>query len=114
MDYPPDFPPQARARVEAEMLKGIKDLERGREKVVWSEDEANLRKYILRVFLVFGQEACKLGWPVDRIRREADEFLRKFTIEAYDREGHDKHGRKLREMIDRFDGSIRPDVRREF
>ena len=124
MDYPQDFSPQALARVEAERLKAGKQLEQRRNQVPWSRygpvraDEENLRKYILRVFLVFAQEACKLGsqrqWAVDRIRSEVGEFLRRFTIEAHSDKGYDKQGRKLREMI--CDGSwgIRPEVQREF
>jgi hypothetical protein len=122
MEYPTDFPPQARARVEAEGLKATRDLERDREHVAWSpygpgaEDEANLRKYILRVFWAFAQQACKLGslWTVTRIRAEADEFLRTLTIEAYHREGYDQSGRKLREIICHWDGSVLPEIRREF
>jgi hypothetical protein len=122
MDYPRDFPPEARARVEAEGLKATRDLERDRDQVPWSrygptaKDEENLRRYILRVFLAFAQQACKLGplWTVDRIRAEANEFLRRFTIEAYYHEGHDKDGRKLRDMVSHVNGSILPEVRREF
>ncbi len=124
MEYPEDFSPQARARVEAERLKAGKELEQQRNEVTWSPfgpstaDEENLRKYILRVFLVFAQEACKLGsqrsWTVDRIRSAADEFLRSFTIEAYYDKGHDKSGRELREMVSHWNGSILPKVQREF
>ncbi len=123
MEYPQDFSPQARARVEAERLKAGKQLEQRRDQVPWVRygpvraDEENLRKYILQVFLVFAQEACKLGsqgqWPVDRIRPEMDEFLRRFTIEACSDKGYDKDGRKLPEMIDNY-GSILPKVKWEF
>ncbi len=123
MKYPEDLSPQARARVEAERLKAGEQLEQRRDQVPWVRygpvraDEENLRKYILRVFLVFAQEACKLGsqrqWTVDRIRSEVDEFLRRFTIEAYSDKGHDKSGRKLREMTDNY-GSILPKVQWEF
>ena len=124
MEYPRDFSPQARARVEAERLKAGKELEEQRDEVPWSRygpgtvDEKNLRKYILRVFLVFAQEVCELGsqrpWTVDRIRSVADGFLRRFTIEAYFDKGYDKHGRKLPEMICNSSGGILPKVQREF
>ena len=122
-EYPEEFSRQARARIEAEKLKARNQLEQQRNQVPWSggylprpADEENLRKYILRVFLVFAQEACKLGsraqWTVDRIRSEADEFLRRFTIEAYSNEGYDKQGRKLPKMTDY--GSIKEEVRWAF
>lgn len=124
MQYPREFPPQARARVEAERLKAGMQLEQRMNQVPWSKHgpgtahEEILRKYILRVFLVFAEEACKLGsqglWTVDRIRSQADEFLRRFTIEAYYDKGHDKDGSKLREMTSHLSGSILSEVEREF
>jgi hypothetical protein len=81
-------------------------------------DEENFRKYVLRVFLVFAKEACKLGahgsWTMDRVRAETDEFLRLFTIQAYYEDGHDKQGRELPKMISHMDGSILPEVKRKF
>lgn len=122
--YPRDLPDVARARVEAERLKGAMELEQQRKQVPWSKwgpgkaDEENLRRYILRVFRAFALEICELGaqgrWTVERIRSEADEFLRRFTIEAYYDDGHDKNERKLRKMVSHLDGSILPDVQREF
>jgi hypothetical protein len=124
VDYPPEFSAPARARVEAEELKRRKVLAERRKAVASSPyganlpNEENLREYILQVFLIFAREACKLGsqrlWAVDRIRTEAEEFLRKFTIEAYYAEGHDKNGRKLREMVSNWGGSLLPEVEREF
>jgi hypothetical protein len=124
MEYPREFSQQARARVEAERLSAGKQLQRDRKGVPWSrygpglKDEANLRKYILRVVFVFAAQACELGsqglWTVDRVRSEVDEFLRRFTLEAYYENGCDKTGRKLREMASHWDGSILPEIRREF
>lgn len=124
MEYQREFSTQARARFEAEMLKAGTQLEQQRDQLPGSPfgpviaDEENLRKYILQVFLVFAQEAFKLGsqgqWTVDRIRSEAVEFLRRFTIEAYYDNGYDKDGRKLREMVSNSNGSILPEVQREF
>jgi hypothetical protein len=122
--YPSEFSAEARARVEIEMLKASKDLAQQRNEVPWSQygpgkaDEENLQKYILRVFLVFAKQACELGaqgqWAVDRIRSEAGEFLRRFTIRAYYESGFDKKGRKLREMASHWNGTILPEVQREF
>lgn len=79
--------------------------------------EENLRNFILRVFLAFTQEACKVGlagiWTVDRIREEADEFLRRFTIEAYYGYGHDSSGHRLPEMTSNW-GHLKLEVEREF
>ncbi len=119
-EYPEEFSRQARARIEAERLKARKQLKQQRNQVPWSggylprpADEKNLRKYILRVFLVVAQEMCKLGlqglWTVDRIRPEVEEFLRRFTIKAHSDEGYDKQGRKLEEMTDYY-GSIKEEV----
>jgi hypothetical protein len=122
--YPQEFSPPARARVEAERVRARKHLEKQRRQVPWSNwgpskaDEVNLRKYILRVFRVFGEEGCKLGrqsvWTVERVRSEGEQFLRSFTIEAHSQDGHDKTGRKLRDMTSHWDGSLMPSVQREF
>ncbi len=122
--YPKEFSAEARTHVELEILKASKDLAQQRKVMPWSqygprkEDQENLRKYILRVFLVFAKQACELGtqgqWAVDRVREEANEFLRRFTIRAYCDSGFDQQGRKLREMTSHWNGSILPEVRREF
>jgi hypothetical protein len=124
MEYPREFSLQARARVDAEKLGATRQLRQDRNDAPWSrfgpsrKDEENLRNYVLRVFLVFAEQACELGaqgrWTVDRIRSVTDEFLRRFTIEAYSEEGHDKTGRKLREMVSHWDGHVLPEIRREF
>ncbi len=119
-EYPEEFSQQARARIEAEKLKARKQLEQRRNQVPWSgghlprpADDENLRKFILQVFLVFAREACKVGsqglWTVERIRLEAEEYLRKFVLKAYSDEGYDKQGRKLEEMTDYY-GSIQEGV----
>lgn len=124
MDYPREFSPQARARVEAEQLKAVRLLEQQRHQVPWRkygpnpQDAENLRRYILRVFLVFSKEACKLGmqglWGADEVRQKSENFLRSFTIEAYLEQGHDKSGRKLSEMTGNWNGSLLPEVYRLF
>ena len=121
MEYPREFSAQARGRVEVEQIRAHRDLDQNRNQVAWSRygpvaaDEGNLRRYILRVFLAFSEEACKLElWAVDRVRSEALEFLRLFTIQAYYEDGHDKSGRKLSRMISDHDGSILSEVEREF
>jgi hypothetical protein len=122
--YPREFTGEARNRVEAARLKAARDFEDRRNQAPSShwgptaEDEKNLRGYILAVFLAFMREACKIGWQgvwaLDKIRRECQEFLRLATIEAYYEKGHDKTGRKLREMTSHLNGGILPEVQMEF
>jgi len=61
---------------------------------------------------------CELGrqgtWPVDCIRKKVNDFLREFTIEAYYEKGYDRFGNRFREMIDNHDGSLLPELEREF
>src|SRR5689334_10886431 len=133
MDYPQEFSPEARARVEAERLKAGKDLEQYRNKtqarprrqhtsgpygLLWTEEEEDLHEYILRVARAYGHEGCEIGllgiWTVERIRSEVVEFRRKFTIEAHSEKGYDKGGSRLRDMVSHWDGSLLPEVKRTF
>jgi len=119
MEYPREFSNQARAEVEAERLKGITRLARERKQVESryqgpvEADEQNLRTYILRVFLVFVKQACNLNselWSVDQIRKESEEFLRRFTIEAYYEQGYNRNNCKLPAMISDWSGGIKAEV----
>jgi hypothetical protein len=124
--YPKEFSAQARARVEAEQIIAKRDFERaqsekppnkwGKDRRTW--DECLFYRYILRVFLVFALEACKIGkqgiWAVDRIRAEAEEFLRRFTIRAYCESGRDRYGEKFEDMTSNWNGSLLPEVKRIF
>jgi hypothetical protein len=77
-----------------------------------------LYTYILRVFLAFSHEACELGmhgeWSADRVSSEAEEFLRRFTIDAYYKEGHDRYQRQFPSMTSNWDGSLLAEVQRSF
>lgn len=82
MQYPRGFPQEAEAPVVRAELEARRHLkERG-------ADQAKFRKYVLRVFLAFAQEACKLGmagkWGVEKIRSGAHYFLYTFWSEAYE------------------------------
>ncbi len=125
MAYPADFPAHSRAAVAAEKLRAGKDFDNARGKLPWlrygagQELEAELRRYILRSFGVFVSEACTLGrqgiWHVDRVEKEALEFLRLSTIDATHSKGYDKSGRPFgREWVDNWGGNIKPEVRRQF
>jgi hypothetical protein len=122
MDYPREFSPEARAYVEAERLRAIRAYEQRRGELPagyghMAENEENLRHFILRVFLAFARQACKFAedgiWPVDKVRSQADEFLRRFTIQAYYDYGQDRGGHKLPEMTSNW-GHLRSEIERKF
>lgn len=108
MTYPRDLSPQARTRVEAEQLTAHQQFaqSKGEEPPAdWTArrwDEAAFRAYIFCVFMAFAREACALGiqstWALDRVRSEAEGFFRRFAIQAYDEDGRNRFGEKLREV----------------
>jgi hypothetical protein len=120
--YPKELSERARALVELEELNASRDLDQERSRVTWSqygpgeEDEKNLRTYILRIFRVFARQACELGaqgtWEVDRIRSQADEFLRRLTINAFYTQGHDSTGRQLH--VPNFTGNVSSELWRKY
>ena len=124
MKYPREFSAEARARMETERIKSHRDLKGDQQEQPPSDwtmrrwDQIAFNVYILRVFLAFGRECCELGnlgtWAVDRIRSAAEEFLGRFTIEAYYVDGHDRFGRRFGEMTDDWNGSLLPEVDRIF
>ena len=125
MRYPSDFPAESRAAVAAEKLRAGRDFDVARKNSRWTqygaspELQAELRRYILRPFTVFVSEACKLGrkgiWHVDRIRKEAFQFLRLSTIDATYSKGYDKADRRFgQDWISNWGGSIQPEVMRLF
>jgi DNA-binding CsgD family transcriptional regulator len=122
MEYPEEFSPEARARVEAEKAEASTALEEAKGKLTLSffgtlGIDAVVTEYILRVFVAFVQEAGKLGrkniLTVERIESESLEFLRRLTIETWYEKGRDKVGRQIVSMVnDR--GQIRSHVQREY
>jgi hypothetical protein len=124
MHYPRGFPAQARAQIAAKQIYAKRKLEQHRRLTPpadWTTsrwDETALQIYILSVFREFGRAACELGiaglWTVDRIRSEAEEFLRRFTIEAYSEHGRDRSGGAFLDVTSRYDGSLLPRVRQKF
>ena len=82
-------------------------------------DQCAFYSYILRVFLAYAHEACDLGrqgtWTVDHVSSIANEFLRKFTIEAHYTDGHDRTGEKFPDVTaSNWHGGLRPDLERLF
>jgi hypothetical protein len=125
MDYcPQSFSSNSRARIEAERIRARRELQERQKKVPWSRygpnsaNEENFHEYILRVFAPFAEEVCDLALQgrllVEQATREAEEFLRVFTIQAHADCGHDKDGRSLRQQVSNWDGSLLPDIQRKF
>lgn len=114
--YPIEFPSEARARVEAEKIRAGRDFDLARQSASrTSAVEAQLRNYILRTVLVFTKEAQALElWPVEEMDAQCREFLRLFTIDAYYERGYSITGGRLRDMVSNWNGSILPEVQREF
>src|SRR5882672_10224721 len=100
MEYPSEFPQQSRAAVEAEEIRASRDFDQARQGLPWSKNgpgeglEAEVRRYILRIYAAFVREACKLGcvWDLDRIRSYTREFLRTLTTIACSEKGYDTRG----------------------
>ena len=116
MKYPGDFPPESRARVEAEKIRAGREFDSAKQAARWTSDvEALVRHYILRIFLVFANEACALRlWPVEKMDLNCREFLRLLTIAAHSEKGYDRGGGRLRDMNSNWNGAILPEVEREF
>ncbi len=129
MEYPSGFPQQCRAAIEAEELRASRDLEQATQSLPWSKSgpgeelEAEVRRYVLRIYAVFVQQACKpvCGWPVDRVRSRARQFLRMLTCRAWSEKGYDARGtvypgqiRRLPDMTAHTDGAILPEVMSKF
>jgi hypothetical protein len=99
-DYPREFSVAARARIESARLRANRELEQARKEHPPDDlttsrwDLCALYVYILNIFRAFTREACGLGkkrvWGVDYIRSQADEFLRKLTIQANFEKGLDR------------------------
>jgi hypothetical protein len=114
MQYPTEFSGDARALVEAELIRSRRRHEdRKREwRSDWPfPDEESVRTCILEVFLVYAREAIELGrsgvWTADRVRLEAIEGLRCITIDIGSKT--DYH-----HFIERNGGSITREARRAF
>src|SRR4029450_13119734 len=124
MDYPSEFSHAARARIEAERIKGVREFEELRS--MKNPDGWTFRKwdqvafyvYVMRAFLAFGREACRLAasgtWAVDQARSESEEFLRTFTIHAYYENGRYRSGSPFPKMTSEWDGSLLEEVERSF
>ncbi len=116
--YPREFSREARNRVEKEVIlarRAIGDARRilpapWSRNVSYPSDEFEQAFFasILRVFLVFAEDAVQLchtgDWGLDRADRESKEFLRRLTITWRHEEGRDRGGNQVREVCGNWGG----------
>lgn len=95
MQYPPKFPNEACAAVEAELIRAgrLHDKRKREWESDWTFPERqSLLTCILSIFLAYAREAIALGksgvWRVDQVRQEAMEGLRLITIEMSSQKGY--------------------------
>src|SRR5260370_28722247 len=131
MEYPHEFSGQAKMRVELEETRAGKDLDEARLRLPWSSCgpgerlEELVREYILRIWIVFVEEACKLArrhvWDLARVKGTSLEFLSSLTSQAILEKGYDTGGtayagavRRIRGMTSHITGGILPQVMAKF
>jgi hypothetical protein len=112
MDYPSEFSPEARDRVEKEKIRVYQEL---LPSSIYDFHQQGLAiRCVMRIFLTFAKEACALrkvrGWTIEDVERASGVFLRKLTITVLSKKFPDLH----RHWICNSDGSIAPDVERRF
>jgi hypothetical protein len=128
-DYPEEFSAAARARNEKVRVRRRREFEQDRRKAPptnWTKgkrdwDERCFHVHIWCNAAAFGHEACEVGrqsiWSLDRIRRETEEFLRRFAIDAYYAYGRDRCGNQFPKMTSdgiESAGLLLPAVRQRF
>jgi hypothetical protein len=73
---------------------------------------------IVRVVLIFARQLFVLvkqgAVPMDRVDSEVYDFRRRLTIQAWDEQGRDQHGRKSLRMAENHSGQLRVEVDRAF
>jgi DNA-binding XRE family transcriptional regulator len=119
MKYRSEFPPDARARVEAETLRAYAALEqdvRGMER--WRREVPFIR-CVMRVFIAFAREACEFGkksnhrdWSDRELDQRCRDFLLSIVIDAWEDKAKDLG---IREMFSSsgWGYSIKEDDRRK-
>src|SRR6266581_3382281 len=107
-NYPSEFSPEARDRIEREKIRAYREL---LPSTAYGFNEQNLAiPCIMQIFLAFAKEACAIrkerGWTIERIERESKEFLRRLTITVV----FDKFPGLDRHWISNWNGSIDSNV----
>jgi hypothetical protein len=119
MKYRSEFPPDARARVEAETLRAYAALEQGVRGIErWRRDVPFIR-CVMRVFIAFAREACEFGkksnhrdWSDRELDQRCRDFLLSIVIDAWEDKAKDLG---IREMFSSsgWGYSIKDDDRRK-
>jgi hypothetical protein len=123
--YPKGFPLSAQARVEAAKIEGTHFFNELRAEISsenTSDDRArarlttNLLGFVMDVFAVFADEACKLGrhniWDIVTLRENVERFLFQIACEAYEEKGFDLKGKALIEIVWPMNGTLTTDTER--
>ena len=131
MVYPREFSAKIRTRIELEETLASQEFNQLQKDLPWSSHEPGpeleqlIRKYVLRVWKAFVEEACELGrqriWDLGRVKTESLEFLGQLTSKAYLEKGFDSGGRAypgqlrcLPAMTSHVTGTILPEVMRQY
>jgi hypothetical protein len=124
MNFPPQFPKEARAQVEAERIRAGRILNEARAQeppVEWKKgkrawDQSAFYGFVLRVFGAFAHEACELGrrgqWTVDSVRSAASDFPDSFAFDQYYEQGHDRFGESFPDITNHWTGTLSFEVQR--
>ncbi len=113
-DYPREFSSEARAAVEAQIIRARQKYaheRQARDGSRWPDGATRVRSWILSVFLVYARQTIGIGaqgiWSVDKVRSKALEGLRRITIMVV-------HDVGFGSWISNTTGSITSDAMRAF
>ncbi len=114
-NYPPNFPQPSRARVKSAELRARQKLVQAKEDARQGADlSGDLKNYAITVFLVFAEEAFKLGragiWTVDLIDAQARQFL----ADRLWAENLDRFGRRIGEFFDSRSAELKREAVHKF
>jgi DNA-binding XRE family transcriptional regulator len=91
MKYRSEFPPDARARVEAETLRAYAALDQDVRGVESRRRDVPFIRCVMRVFIAFAREACEFGkksnhrdWSDRELDQRCREFLLSIVIDAWE------------------------------
>jgi len=102
MKYRSEFPPEARARVEAETLRAYAALEQDVRGVESGRRDVPFIRCVMRVFITFAREACEFGkksnhraWSDRELDQRCRDFLLWIVIDAWEDKAKDLGIRKM-------------------
>jgi hypothetical protein len=90
MKYPAEFPAEVQDRIETEKIRAYRDLRVSPLVPVGLELFKVVDRCIMRIFRAYAKEACELRprfrWTIERVDRDAEEFLRRLVITVVEEE----------------------------